>query len=137
MSKVALSGLALGAAMAVGTAQAEPLTLSAEQMDQVTAAGSGFAFFDADLTKNIDINKRVRIDKEVLKFQDIFVAGYFGEADAFANCSDGGAFGCQAVTEAFTDVVTETGTVTSVSLAEAAASGPFDAVNGGGGGTTQ
>ena len=37
MSKVALSGLALGAAMAVGTAQAEPLTLSAEQMEQVKA----------------------------------------------------------------------------------------------------
>ena len=42
----------------------------------------------------------------VEKFQDIFVFGYFGEADAFANCSDGGGFGCQAVTEAFTDVVT-------------------------------
>lgn len=123
MSKVALSGLALGAAMAVGTAQAEPLTLSAEQMDQVTAAGSGFAFFDADLTKNIDIAKRVRIDKEVLKFQDIFVAGYFGEADAFANCQDFGFFGCQAVAESFTDVNTSTGTVTSVSLSEAASSG--------------
>jgi hypothetical protein len=137
MSKLALSGLALGAAMAVGTAQAEPLTLSADQMDQVTAAGDGFANFDATLTKNINVTKTVNIQKIVEKFQDIFVFGYFGEADAFANCSDGGAFGCQAVTEAFTDVVTETGTVTSVSLAEAAASGPFDAVNGGGGGTTQ
>ena len=38
------------------------------------------------------------MQKEVLKFQDIFVFGYFGEADGFANCSDGGAFGCQAVT---------------------------------------
>ena len=134
MSKLALSGLALGAAMAVGTAQAEPLTLSADQMDQVTAAGTGFASFDATLTKNIDVNKQVNIQKQIEKFQDIFVFGYFGEADAFANCSDGGTFGCQAVTEAFTDVVTETGTVTSVSLAEAAASGFDDAAADGGGG---
>jgi hypothetical protein len=137
MSKLALSGLALGAAMAVGTAQAEPLTLSADQMDRVTAAGNGFANFEATLNKQINVNKQVNIQKVVEKFQDIFVFGYFGEADAFANCNDGGTFGCQAVTEAFTDVVTETGTVTSVSLAEAAASGPFDAINGGGAGTTQ
>jgi hypothetical protein len=126
MSKLALSGLALGAAMAVGTAQAEPLTLSADQMDQVTAAGDGTANFTATLTKNIQVQKQVQIQKLVEKFQDIFVFGYFGEADAFANCSDGGTFGCQAVTEAFTDVVTETGTATSVSLAESAASGPFN-----------
>jgi hypothetical protein len=130
MTKLALSGLALGAAMAVGTAQAEPLTLSADQMDQVTAAGEGFAHFDASLVKDIQVNKEVNIQKMVEKFQDIFVFGYFGEADAFANCNDGGTFGCQAVTEAFTDVVTETGQVTSVSLAESAASGPFN-------GTTQ
>jgi hypothetical protein len=133
MSKLALSGLALGAAVAVGTAQAEPLTLSADQMDQVTAAGEGFAHFDATLTKNIDVQKQVNIQKMVEKFQDIFVFGYFGEADAFANCSDGGTFGCQAVTEAFTDAVTSTGQVTSVSLAESAASGG----GGGGGGATQ
>jgi hypothetical protein len=131
MSKLALSGLALGAAMAVGTAQAEPLSMSADEMDQVTAAGEGFASFDATLTKDITVNKTVDIQKTIEKFQDLFVFGYFGEADAFANCSDGGAFGCQAVTEAFTDVVTETGTATSVSLAESAASGPFD------GGTSQ
>jgi hypothetical protein len=126
MSKLALTGLALGAAMVVGTAQAEPLTLSADQMDQVTAAGVGTASFTATLEKNINVQKQVQIQKLVEKFQDIFVFGYFGEADAFANCSDGGAFGCQAVTEALTDVVTETGTVTSVSLAESAASGNFD-----------
>jgi hypothetical protein len=138
MSKLALSGLALGAAITVGTAQAEPLTLSADQMDQVTAAGEGFATFNATLTKDIQVNKQVNIQKQIEKFQDIFVFGYFGEADAFANCSDGGTFGCQAVTEAFTDVVTETGTVTSVSLAESAAShgSLADAMNGGGGGGT-
>jgi hypothetical protein len=137
MSKLALSGLALGAAMAVGTAQAEPLTLSADQMDQVTAAGDGTANFDATLQTNIQITKQVNIQKQIEKFQDLFVFGYFGEADAFANCSDGGVFGCQAVTQAATDVITETGTVTSVSLAESAASGPFDAAGGGGGGTSQ
>jgi hypothetical protein len=123
MSKLALSGLALGAAMAVGAAQAEPLTLPADQMDQVTAAGNGTANFDAALTTDIEVNKQVQIQKEVLKFQDVFVFGYFGEAGGFANCSDGGALGCQAVTEGYVDVVTETGTVTSVSLAEAAANG--------------
>jgi hypothetical protein len=135
MSKLALSSLALGAAMAVGTAQAEPLTLSAHQMDQVTAAGEGFATFDASLFKDIQVNKQVNIQKVVEKFQDIFVFGYFGEADAFANCNDGGSFGCQAVTEAFTDAVTSTGQVTSVSLAESAASGPGGVapVDGGGG----
>jgi hypothetical protein len=136
MSKLALYGLALGAAMAVGTAQAEPLTLAADQMDQVTAAGEGFVNFDASLFKNIEVNKTVDIQKTIEKFQDIFVFGFFGEADAFANCSDGGTWGCQAVTEAFTDAVTETGTVTSVSLAESAAShgSIADAMAGGGGG---
>lgn len=122
MRKLALSGAALGAAMAVGAAQAEPLTLSVDQMDQVTAAGSGFANFDAFLNKDINIHKNVDINKRVQKWQDIFVLGYFGEADAFANCFDGGMFGCQAVAESFTDVDRSTGTVTSVSLAEAAAS---------------
>jgi hypothetical protein len=73
MSKLALSGLALGAAMAVGTAQAEPLTLSADQMDQVTAAGFGFVDFDAFLDKTINVTKNVTITKEVTKFQDVFV----------------------------------------------------------------
>jgi hypothetical protein len=123
MRKLALSGLALGAALAIGTAQAEPLTLSADQMDEVTAAGDGFANFNATLDKNINVNKNVNIQKTVQKFQDVFVFGFFGEADAFANCSDGAGFGCQAVAESFTDVNSSTGTVTSVSLAEAATSG--------------
>jgi hypothetical protein len=132
MSKAVLSGLALGAAMAVGTAQAEPLTLSADQMDQVTAAGFGFVEFDAFLNKVVNVDKTVVIDKTVTKFQDVFVFGLFGEADAFANCFDASGFGCQAVTETFTDAVsgfedTETpfAQVTSVSLSEAATSGPF------------
>jgi hypothetical protein len=129
MSKVALSGLALGAAMIVGTAQAEPLTLSADQMDQVTAAGFGIVDFDAFLDKVINVDKTVTITKTVTKTQDVFVFGLFGEADAFANCFDASGFGCQATTESFTDAFSG-GTeddpfaeVTSVSTSEAATSG--------------
>jgi hypothetical protein len=123
MSKLALSGLALGAAMAVGTAQAEPLTLSADQMDEVTAAGFGFVDFVATLQKQINVDKQVLIDKQVSKLQEVFVQGFFGEADAFANCFDAAGFGCEAITEALTDVNSLTGEVTSVSTAEAATSG--------------
>jgi hypothetical protein len=130
MNRLVLTGLAVGAAMAVGTAQAEPLTLSADQMDQVTAAGFGFVEFDAFLDKTINVTKTVVIDKTVTKFQDVFVAGLFGEADAFSNCFDASGFGCQATTESFTDAVsgfTDTeepfAEVTSVSLSEAATSG--------------
>jgi hypothetical protein len=138
MSKLALSGLALGAAMVVGAAHAEPLTLSADKMDQVTAAGEGFANFDATLNTDINVNKQEEILKSVEKFQDVFVFGYLGEADGFANCSDGGGIGCQAVTAGYVDAVAETGTVTSVSHAEAASSGValVDAIGGGGGGGT-
>jgi hypothetical protein len=128
MSKLALSGLALGAAMAVGTAQAEPLTLSADQMDEVTAAGFGLVDFQATLKKQIDVQKKVDIQKLVKKLQEIEVHGLFGESDAFANCFDAAGFGCQAVTETFTDAVagvdgTSAAQVTSVSLSEAATSG--------------
>jgi hypothetical protein len=128
MSKAVLSGLALGAAMAVGTAQAEPLTLSADQMDQVTAAGFGFVDFDAFLDKVINVDKTVTITKTVEKFQDVFVFGLFAEADAFANCFDASGFGCQAVTETFTDAVagfegTSAVTTTAVSTSESATNG--------------
>jgi hypothetical protein len=128
MSKLALSGLALGAAMAVGTAQAEPLTLSADQMDEVTAAGTGTANFTATLKKDINVTKKVNIDKLVRKLQQVQVVGLFGESDAFANCFDAAGFGCQAVTETFTDAIagfegTSAAQVTSASLSEAATSG--------------
>jgi hypothetical protein len=128
MRKLALTGLALGAAMAVGTAQAEPLTLSADQMDEVTAAGFGFASFEAFLNKDIDVTKNVNIQKLVDKLQIVDVVGLFGESDAFANCFDASGVGCQAVTETFTDAVSGfegTAQVTSVSLSEAATSGFF------------
>ena len=125
MSKVVLTGLALGAAMAVGTAQAEPLTLSADQMDQVTAAGSGFVDFDFTVFKDVFANKEEHIFKDVFKSQEVFVQGFFGQADAGANCFDAAAFGCEAITESFTDVVNAPNAwqVTSVSMAEAATSG--------------
>jgi hypothetical protein len=133
MKRLVLSGLAVGAAMAIGTARAEQLTLSADQMDQVTAAG-----FDAFLDKAINVQKNVSIQKVVEKFQDFFVAGFFGEADAFANCLDA-AGRCQAgLTETFSDVISglisgqlpdltvaSPGTVKpSVSLSAAATTGP-------------
>jgi hypothetical protein len=85
MSKLALSGLAMGAAMAVGTAQAEPLTLSADQMDQVTAAGFGVVDFDAFPRQQAG-ERQQRIDKDVLITKtidkDVFITRLFGEADA-------------------------------------------------------
>jgi hypothetical protein len=123
MRKLALSGLALGAAMAVGTAQAEPLTLSADQMDQVTAAGFGFVDFDAHLNKDINVDKDVDIDKRVLKLQEVLVQGFFAQADGFANCFDAAGFGCEADTQALVDVNSGSWEATSVSTAEAATSG--------------
>jgi hypothetical protein len=80
------------------------------------------------LTKDIIVNKTVTIDKTITKFQDVFVFGLFGEADAFANCFDASGFGCQATTETFTDAVsgfegTSAANVVSVSTSEAATSG--------------
>jgi hypothetical protein len=120
MRKLALSGAALGAAMAVGTAQAEPLTLSADEMDTVTAGGP--AFIDADAK----VNLFERIDKDVFitKYKDVFqivnVLGYFSEANGLANCFSGGGPGCEALTYAITDVNASTGYATSASGAESA-----------------
>ena len=120
MRKLALSGLALGAAMVVGTAQAEPLTLSGDQMDQVTAAG--FAFVDANLNLNVNenVHKNVDIWKTVFKWQDVKVDGYFSQADAGANCFGDG---CQTLTYAITDTDAFKFMSTSVSSAESATSG--------------
>jgi hypothetical protein len=125
MRKLALSGLALGAAMAVGTAQAEPVTLSANQMDQVTAGG--FAFVDGFVNVNIreNVHKTVDIFKVVQKFQFVDVQGYFAEATGGANCSG---HGCQALTFAITDVSAKGGFATSLSGSESATSGSFKKV---------
>ena len=133
MRKIMLSTLALASVMAVGVAQAEPLTLTSNQMDGVTAGG--FAFVDAFKNVNIKENifKRVDIKKTVLKNQKVNVEGFFAEADSGANCIG---FGCQSTTFTITDVdsgkfsvdrfgfpIFNPGFATSVSGSEAAASG--------------
>lgn len=123
MRRLALSGLALGAAMVVGTAQAEPLNLSADQMDQVTAAG--FAFVQAD--KKVFIDEHVRNTTDIFKLKQVLqlvdVKGYFAHADGAANCV--GHAGCEAGSYAITDVDAFKGMATSVSGAESATSGFF------------
>jgi hypothetical protein len=121
MSRLALSGLVLGAALAAGTAQAEPLTLSADQMDGVTAAG--YAYVKAD--KWVDINENVRNTTDILKLKQILqyvdVNGYFAHADGAANCY--GYSGCEAGSFAITDVDYYKGMATSVSGSESATNG--------------
>jgi hypothetical protein len=128
MRKFALSGLALGAAMAVGTAQAEPLSLSTDQMDVITAAG--YAYVEAMKIVNIDENVHNLTDILKIKqvIQDVDVRGYFAHADGAANCV--GFSGCEAGSFAITDVSVFKGMATSVSGSEAATSGFFRKVNG-------
>ena len=100
MKRLALPGLALGVAMAVSTAQAEPLTLSADQMDGVTAAGFGFVKFDAFVEnvyksfKHIDLKKDAEVDV------DNDIKGWLADAEAGANCFG---FGCTAETKTLAD----------------------------------
>jgi hypothetical protein len=128
MKKLALSGLVLGAAMAVGTAQAEPLTLSADQMDGVTAAG--YAYVKAD--KWVNINENVRNTTDILKLKRILqlvdVKGYFAHADGAANCY--GYSGCEAGSFAITDVDYSKGMATSVSGSESATNGFYSKQDG-------
>lgn len=128
MRKLALSGLVLGAAMAVGTAQAEPLVLEGDDMDQVTAAG--YAYVQAD--KYVNIDEKVRNFTDILKFKNIFqyvdVKGYFAHADGAANCY--GYSGCEAGSFAITDVDYTKGMATSVSGSEAATNGFYGNVDG-------
>jgi hypothetical protein len=128
MRKLALSGLVLGAAMAVGTAQAEPLVLEGDDMDQVTAAG--YAYVQAD--KYVNIDEKVRNFTDILKFKNIFqyvdVKGYFAHGDGAANCY--GYSGCEAGSFAITDVDYTKGMATSVSGSEAATNGFYGNVDG-------
>jgi hypothetical protein len=119
MKKLALSSAALGAAMAVGTAQAEPLTLSADQMDQVTAGG--FAFTDAFLNVFVDtfIFETVDIFKIKNINQFVNLDGYFSDAKSAANAFS--PFGAEAITFTQTEANASAGYATSVSLSESAA----------------
>ena len=118
MYRLAATTFAFSTALAVGAAQAEPLTLTTDQMDNVTAAG--FAFVDGFLNVNINenINKHVDIFKFVDKFQFVDVVGYFAEANGGANCFS--PFGCQSTSFSIVDVHHTSGFATSVSGAEAA-----------------
>ncbi len=84
----------------MGVAQAEPLTLTDDQMDAVSAAGP--ANIDAKKKVFIDeqINKRVDIKKRKDIYQRVDLIGYYSDADGAANC-----FGphCETLTFAITD----------------------------------
>lgn len=102
MKKTALS-LAVGAALAMNVAIAEqPVPLTEDQLDGVTAAGFGFVEFEVFIDFDKDVN--IDIDKDV--FQDIQYTvnanGYIAEADAAANCSHFS--DCKATTLTATDV---------------------------------
>jgi hypothetical protein len=102
MNKVVLAGLAMSTAVAVG-AQAEPLTLTGDQLDKVTAAGSAdvFTFVDVFKTKFTDVFETVDIFKIV--DSNVFTFGNLAIAQSDANCSHG-FFGCTAETQTVTDV---------------------------------
>jgi len=102
MHKIILAGLAMSTAMAVG-AQAEPLKLSGDQLDKVTAAGTAdvFTFVDVLKTKVTDVLETVDIFKIVNS--TVFTLGHLALAQSDANCSHG-FFGCTAETQTVTDV---------------------------------
>jgi hypothetical protein len=102
MIKLAASGLLVGTALAVGAAQAEPLTLTEDQMDQVTAAGFGIVDFDVfvDVHKDVRKNIQVRIDK--LFNSRVSAFGIAADAEAGANCFTYGS-GCLAEVMTFSD----------------------------------
>jgi hypothetical protein len=100
MKKLALSGLVLGAAMAVGTAQAEPLTLSAGQMDGVTAGGYGTVQFDANVTNKYDSYKDINFNKYATVDVKNYIDGWLADAEAGSNCFG---FGCTAETKTLAD----------------------------------
>jgi hypothetical protein len=114
MNKVVLAGLAMSTAMAVG-AKAEPLTLSGDQLDKVTAAGVAdvntfvnvFKFKATEVLETVDIVKTVN--------SAVFTLGNLALAQSDANCSHG-FFGCTAETQTVTDVnfnIPENGNATS------------------------
>jgi hypothetical protein len=95
MKKIALYGLVLGTAMAVSTAQAEPLKLTSDQMDRVTASGVGFVDFNINVRKFKDLFTRVNFHKNADVDVDVHIHGYFADAEAAANCFG---LGCTAET---------------------------------------
>jgi hypothetical protein len=134
MNKVVLAGLAMSTAMAVG-AHAEPLTLTGDQLDKVTAAGSAdvFTFVDVEKFKFTDVFETVDIFKIV--DSNVFTFGNLAIAQSDANCSHG-FFGCTAESQTVTDVNFNAGVngtggfwdATSHSQAVSATGSPADAI---------
>jgi hypothetical protein len=102
MNKVVLAGLAMSSALAVG-AQAEPLTLSGDQLDKVTAAGTANVFTFVDVFKSKFVNVEEFVDVNKFVNSSVFTFGNLAMAQSDANCSHG-AFGCVAETQTVTDV---------------------------------
>jgi hypothetical protein len=124
MSKFALSGLALGAAMAVGAAQAEPLTLSADQMDQVTAGGFGSVEFDAFVNNFYFSDKFINFEKFAFVEVENDIDGWLADAEAGANCFG---FGCTAETKTLADSNWET--FEAVAYSSSIAASDFNGAN--------
>jgi hypothetical protein len=102
MHKVVLAGLAMSSAMAVG-AQAEPLTLSGDQLDKVTAAGVADVNTFVDVFKSKFVETFEFVDVQKFVNSSVFTFGNLAMAQSDANCSHG-FFGCVAETQTVTDV---------------------------------
>lgn len=138
MKKVALCGLVLGTAMTVSTVQAEPLALTPDQMDRVTASGVGFVDFKIFVDKFKNVETKIDFDKHASVGVDVNIIGFLADAEAAANCFG---FGCTAETltgaesDAF-GVTNEFGVPGAVSISQSvAASNLFDFINGNGKGS--
>jgi hypothetical protein len=102
MHKVVLAGLAMSSAMAVG-AQAEPLTLSGDQLDKVTAAGIADVNTFVNVFKSKFVETFEFVDVQKFVNSSVFTFGNLAMAQSDANCSHG-FFGCVAETQTVTDV---------------------------------
>lgn len=107
-----LGAMALASGMTLANAD-EPITLSLDQMDQVTAGGYGFVIFDYDIHTHTNINTHVNVDINKLVTAQIYVVNHLADAQAGANCS--AYIGCIAETFTATDVAGHTSTSVSTS----------------------
>jgi hypothetical protein len=136
MNKVVFAGLAVSTAMSLA-AQAEPLTLSGDQLDKVTAAGSADVFTNVFVDKFKFVNTFELVDIDKFVNSEVFTFGNLAQAQSDANCSHG-FFGCVAETQTVTDVnfnIPENGNATngfwdatSHSQAVSATGSPFDRI---------
>ena len=86
MIKLAASTLLVGTAFAVGAAQAEPLTLTEDQMDQVTAAGFGTVNFDVNILVDKQVHKQIQVQIRKLFNSRVSAFGVAADAEGGANC---------------------------------------------------